>query len=281
MPQPYTEQYFSEIIAPHAGASAGRIVPFLMELCSPTSVVDVGCGTGSWLRVFREAGVQDVLGVDGSYVDRTQLEIPQDLFLAHDLKTPLGLRRRFDLVVSLEVAEHLPPAAASTFVESLTGLGSIIVFSAAIPFQGGHGHVNEQWHDFWAAMFAERGFAAIDCLRRRFWDDPHVAWWYAQNMLLFVDRGVLVEPRCERLRREQESEAGLPRLSVVHPAKYLLAADPGHMTLGRLARTAPGVLRRSLQTHLRRALATLSPSRRRARTHVQDDASGNDSTAME
>jgi SAM-dependent methyltransferase len=147
--------------------------------------VDVGCGVGTWLAEFRRRAVEDVLGVDGAYVERSMLEIPAERFVAGNLDESLALGRRFDLALSLEVAEHLPPASADAFVASLTSLGPIVVFSAAIPGQGGNGHVNEAWPESWARRFAARGYRWADPLRTLFWNDPRVEPWYAQNLLVF------------------------------------------------------------------------------------------------
>lgn len=111
--------------------------------------------------------MDDVLGIDAPYTDRSRLRIPDELFLARDLTVPLSLERRFDLALSLEVAEHLPAAAADHFVASLTRLASVILFSAAIPDQGGEGHLNEQWPDYWVERFAAHGFGVADVLRSR------------------------------------------------------------------------------------------------------------------
>ena len=125
--------------------SAKEVVPHILELLRPESVVDVGCGVGSWLAVFREHGIEAFLGVDGAYVDGDLLQIPLEKFLPPDLSKPLQLDRRFDLAVSLEVAEHLPEECAATFVASLVALAPVVAFSAAISHQGGHQNVNEQW----------------------------------------------------------------------------------------------------------------------------------------
>lgn len=143
----------------------------------PGSVLDVGCGTGEWLKVWRQLGVNDVDGVDGWE------ETP---FRQHDLRRPLDLSRRFDLVESVEVAEHLPESAAGTFVDSLTRHGEVVLFSAALPGQGGKGHMNEQPPTYWANHFAQRGYEVFDMLRWRVWDDPRVAGHYRQNLLLFA-----------------------------------------------------------------------------------------------
>jgi SAM-dependent methyltransferase len=213
----YTDEFFDRE-REGAWRSARTVVPLVRDLVQPKSVVDVGCGQGTWLAVFREYGVEDAFGVDGEYVRRSKLEIPAELFLPLDLQRPFGLNRRFDLVVSLEVAEHLPMESAEGFVGSLVKLGPVILFSAAIPFQGGTGHLNEQWPDYWAALFRCHRFVPVDCLRKRIWQNDDVQAWYAQNTLLFVDHRHLENQ--PRLKREHELTVA-SQLSVVHPKLYL------------------------------------------------------------
>jgi SAM-dependent methyltransferase len=181
----YSEEFFIHQ-APGSSRSAQAIVPALVELVRPRSVVDVGCGVGTWLECFAQHGVTDVFGVDGDHVRRSQLRIAEREFEGIDLAKPFRMRRRFDLVLCLEVAEHLPPQSAPDIVESLVRLGDVIAFSAAIPHQGGILHLNEQWPAYWSELFARLGFASIDCLRDRFWDDPRVDTWYAQNLIFYV-----------------------------------------------------------------------------------------------
>jgi hypothetical protein len=169
------------------------------------------------LATFARFGVEETCGVDGEHVDPGLLEIPQERFVIFDLQKPFTMDRRFDLVVSLEVAEHLPSERAETFVGSLTGLGPVVLFSAAIPAQGGRGHVNEQWPEYWHDRFRQRDFVAIDCLRPRLWYRDDVEWWYAQNILIFVAREHLES--MPTLRQMHARSGGLP-LSVVHPRKY-------------------------------------------------------------
>ena len=184
---PYSQEFFSSL-RDGALRSATEIVPIVLDLAQPSSVIDVGCGTGTWLAIFAGHGISDFLGVDGDYVDRGLLEIPADKFLPIDLRHPLVLERQFDLVVSLEVAEHLPPSAADMFVESLARLGPLVLFSAAIPCQGGVDHVNEQWPDYWAERFERHDFLAADAIRPLVWANANVESWYAQNSLFFVHR---------------------------------------------------------------------------------------------
>ena len=99
------------------------------------------------------------------------------------LRMPIHLERRFDLVLCLEVAEHLPADSAPTLIDSLVSLGPVIVFSAAIPYQGGTHHVNEQRPEYWARHFATKEYVPVDFLRRQIWQLHDVEWFYAQNIL--------------------------------------------------------------------------------------------------
>jgi len=213
----YDSAYYQSI-RPASESSAQVIVPFVVGLIAPRSVLDVGCGDGTYLSIYQRSGVTDYVGVDGSYA-RDSLRISADRFTAHDLATTFDLGRRFDLVQSLEVAEHLPPAAGEGFVRSLCRHGDAILFSAAIPHQGGTGHVNEQWPDYWAELFRRAGYVAYDCVRPRLWGNDRVAWWYAQNTFLFVREGISAD-----WTKQLPPPAPIgPLLRLVHPKRYLLA----------------------------------------------------------
>ncbi len=215
--QLYTSKFFKRI-AHGSRRSAREIVPLILKLVQPRHVVDVGCGLGTWLSVFREHDIDDVFGVDGNYVDKSKLDIPEDRFLSFDLRKPLRMDRQFDLVLSLEVAEHLPGECAGIFIDSLTRLGPVVLFSAAIPFQGGTDHVNEQWPDYWVKRFQAKGYVVADCIRKRIWQNDNVEYWYAQNTLMFIRQDYL--ERHPLLKRESESTV-TSQLSMVHPKRYL------------------------------------------------------------
>src|SRR5437588_3992300 len=240
----YTADYYNTARA-GSRRSAEIVVPLLLELIRPRSVIDVGCGIGTWLGVFRDHGIDDILGVDGDYVKRTMLQIPSDRFLPHDLRRPLHLDRKFDLAVCVEVAEHLPPECADTLVSSLVRFASVILFSAAIPHQGGADHVNEQWPEYWVEFFRRHDFVVTDPIRRKVWDNPETEWWYAQNLLTFVEASRLADyPRLLKV------ETGL---SFVHPRNGLLRVKPK-----RYGRFRPAVRRR-----LRRLLTRVCSSPQR------------------
>lgn len=170
-----------------SASSARRIVPVVQSLVpNIESVADFGCARGVWLRIWSECGAKNICGLDGDYVDRSRLQIPSDDFVTHDLSQPIDLGRRFDIVQSFEVAEHLPRSTAAGFVESLTRHSKIVLFSAAPPGQGGAQHLNEQPYGYWRDIFAERRYALYDCLRRRIIDDRDVQVWYRFNSFLYV-----------------------------------------------------------------------------------------------
>lgn len=177
---------YKHTIDVHNTKAAEVIVPLLLQYIKPKSVVDVGCGIGTWLKVFEKYIGEDYLGIDGDYVNRALLMIPKEKFLAYDLRTPLTISRKFDLVVSLEVAEHLPETSADIFINSLSNLGDNILFSAAIPGQGGQNHLNEQWPEYWIKKFEKYGFKCLDLLRPLVWNNPNVDLWYKQNILFFT-----------------------------------------------------------------------------------------------
>lgn len=224
---------FHHATADRNARSARRVVPLALSFVNPRSVVDVGCGLGTWLAAFAEAGVPDIVGVDGPSVDRSRLSIPADRFHAHDLTQPLDLGRTFDLAVCVEVAEHLPERSAARFVGDLTRLAPVVLFSAAVPGQGGTHHVNEQWPEYWAGLFLGKGYVAIDGIRPRIWNDPDVEFYYAQNLLLFAKAERL--DAFPALKAEEAKRRGDP-LARIHPARWRAALDPGRQHLRWLVR---------------------------------------------
>lgn len=169
----------------HNFSAAREILPFLIKMFAPSSILDVGCGIGTWLSVAKELQVKEVLGIDGTYVDRDLLKVDSTEFLEYDLRSPLNLQKKFDLALCLEVAEHLPDSSSGVLVQSLCKHSDVIVFSAAIPGQGGQNHLNEQWPSYWVQLFEKEGFLCYDILRPVFWNNEQVEFWYKQNMLLF------------------------------------------------------------------------------------------------
>ncbi len=185
--------YFDSAYFSWQGDSAERsarvVVPLIVERLRPSSVVDVGCGSGAWLKVFREHGIGDVVGVDAPYVQPEALRIEATEFVGHDLGEPFALDREFDLAISLEAAHYVPEEAAATLVDSVAALAPAVLFGAAIPLQPGGPGRNRQWPDWWAELFAGHSFRAEDWLRPLVWQHEDVDWWYAQNTILYLHDG--------------------------------------------------------------------------------------------
>ncbi|PBJ13854.1 bifunctional 2-polyprenyl-6-hydroxyphenol methylase/3-demethylubiquinol 3-O-methyltransferase UbiG [Flavobacterium sp. ACN6] len=170
----------------HNFKAAEIAVPYIVKLLKPKSVVDVGCGIGTWLKVFQDYNIDKIIGIDGHYVDKQKLKIDESKFIEHDLEKEFSSDEKYDLAISLEVAEHLSVESASIFIISLSKLSDTIVFSAAIPHQGGQNHLNEQPPQFWIDIFEDLGFKLYDIFRPIFWDDNNIDAWYRQNMMLFT-----------------------------------------------------------------------------------------------
>jgi len=216
--QPYTADHSISSVNDSL-LSAKEVIPFIIDLLEPKKVIDVGCGLGAWLSVFKEYEIEEIMGIDGNYVDLDRLKIPRNSFIAHDLANPLKIAKSFDLVVSLEVAEHLSIENSENFVDGLVNLAPAVLFSAAVPYQPGDYHVNCQWPAYWANFFYQRGYVLFDCLRMKFWENKNVNWWYSQNMLIFIKKSSLSNyPKLTKLF----AYSNLPPLSIIHPSLYLI-----------------------------------------------------------
>ena len=189
----YDANFYDSAATDLGRTSAAVVADEVLRYVSPSSLIDLGCGNGSWTSAFAERGVSDYLGIDGPWVDPAWLSIPVDHFRHDDLAVGASIDRTYDLAISVEVAEHLPQASADGFVATITRASPVVLFSAAIPYQGGTGHVNEQWPSYWKAKFAAHGFVPVDVLRRRLWEREDIAYYYRQNLTFFVREDALAD----------------------------------------------------------------------------------------
>jgi SAM-dependent methyltransferase len=210
-----SEKTYKHTEKEHNTNAAAEIVPFLMDLFQPKSVIDIGCGIGTWLYQFKKCGVTNVKGIDIPYVDKILLSkyLQENEFEAIDLANSFNLNQKFDLAISLEVAEHLPEFAAHEFVRSIVQHSDIVVFSAAIPYQEGQNHLNEQWPEYWQNIFKSFGYEAYDIIRDKFWDNENVDIWYRQNIVLYAKPGLI---------QLQHVEPANGRLTKIHPSLFVM-----------------------------------------------------------
>jgi hypothetical protein len=180
------DETFYRYIQGGAIRSAQVVVPFVVDRLKINNILDVGCGAGAWLVEYYKQGILVCMGVDGDYVKSSSLLIPSTNFVARDISQPFDLGRRFDLVQCLEVGEHIEPGASKVLVANLVRHSDNILFSAAVPGQGGENHINEQPYEFWRALFAEHGYVPYDFLRPLLRGVTSVESWYRHNTMLYV-----------------------------------------------------------------------------------------------
>ena len=155
----YDSDYYQTEVDTAARESAPAMARTLCDVFAPLRVVDVGCGTGALAAAFQARGVA-VTGLE--YADAA-LAMCHDRGVdarKFDIETagsaPADLRGS-DLVVSFEVAEHLPASIADDYVRLMSQMADHVVISAAPPGQGGTDHVNEQPKSYWVEKFAAHG----------------------------------------------------------------------------------------------------------------------------
>ncbi len=241
----YNRDFYKDLIEESNLYSAEQIISVVVNTLNLTidSAVDVGCGSGTWLNVLKkQEKLKNIKGIDGQWVDRNFLIIPDEDFIEADLSTTLlKFSYKFDLAISLEVAEHLAPERAEAFIDYLTDLSDLVLFSAAIPFQGGTNHLNERWPNYWAELFEKHEFVPLDIIRPEIWNDQKIRIPYRQNTILYVHKNKISELDIPY------GLSGKPILPLVYPDVYLKFADP---TIKRLF--WKGVVRRALIKSVKR-----------------------------
>jgi SAM-dependent methyltransferase len=214
--------------------SATKVVGVVLLAWPITSVLDVGCARGTWLREWAEAGVKDFHGVDGLHVDEGGLLIERSHFTPADLGSGFDLGRKFDLVQSLEVAEHLPGSASAAFVALLVRHSrGLVLFSAAPPGQGGENHINEHSYDFWRGHFRDCGYHAMDWIRPRLANDRAVSYWYRYNLILYASEPMMERLPADVLRSQVPEDEPIPDVSprLFQARKQLMRALPQSVIL--------------------------------------------------
>jgi hypothetical protein len=220
----YNNEFYANQV-PGSIKSAVRYRDILLNLFRPRSIVDVGCGRGTWLKAFKDAGVNRLVGYDGPWNNQESMIDDAIRFFCTDLSEPsnISTSERFDLAISLEVAEHVKPESALNFISLLTRLSDVVLFSAAYIKQGGTNHINEQKHTYWARFFASFGYIPYDLFRPVVWGDDEIEFWYQQNTFLYLRRNT---PLVNELAKSGHNPiVNLSFMNCVHPILYEKSLD--------------------------------------------------------
>ena len=224
--------------------SAEIIFPYVFDILRPKSVIDVGCGLGTWLCVAKKCGVREILGIDGDYVNRKELFIAQKEFQSVHLSKRIELDRKFELILCLEVGEHIDRRDEVVCLDNIASFGDAVLFGAAIPFQGGTNHVNLNWQQYWVKQFEKRGYIPIDCVRPVFWSNSRVEYFYLQNTILYVKRRLLKQNKIRNLHKKYCYQT----MNIVHPVKYLEQCSKGfHVSIKGYFKLFPSILKRIIK----------------------------------
>jgi len=184
---------FYRFLAESSVKSAEAAVPRVRAVLPFKSMLDVGCGAGAWLAAYAKNGVADYVGVDGAYVRPEQLLIDRSRFTPRNVAEAFDLGRQFDFVQCLEVGEHVPREGSATLVDNIVRHGRTVLFSAAVPGQGGENHINERPLEFWRKLFRERGYLPFDAFRPTVRGDERVEFWYRYNPVFYVHESAVAQ----------------------------------------------------------------------------------------
>jgi SAM-dependent methyltransferase len=212
-PKSYKDNFF-EYHLQDSISSAEEIIPLVLKFIQPTSVIDIGCGIGTWLTVWKKYGLKNIRGVDGAYIDENSLLIPIEEFKVFDLEQGYSSDEKYDLVTCLEVAEHISESSAKNLIHSLCKLSDVVLFSAAVPGQEGTLHINEQYPTYWINLFKQNEYIPIDCLRQTLWANKKVSFWYKQNIMFFVKQENI--SHYDKLKEEAQN-TNIDFINIIHP----------------------------------------------------------------
>lgn len=223
--------------------SAQVFLEHLFKFYKPKSAIDIGCGRGGWLKVCGDlAGAETLVGYDGPWNSQPNMMDQKIRFKGIDLNSKFHAERRFDLAMSLEVAEHLKPESSANFVSSLCQLSDVILFGAAFLGQGGKNHINCRYPSYWGDLMAGQGYAVFDIFRPEFWGDDRVRPWYRQNTFLYVKRGhELAKRLADQGYREMTR---MDFMDCVHPWLFEIYRTTGKGFRWKLRNMIPGFIRK-------------------------------------
>lgn len=245
--QHYSQQFYADQV-PDSIRSAEVVLAILFGKYKPSSMLDVGCGRGTWLSVAEKMGVSVVHGIDGPWVQREQILSRGIVFNSTNMENELPITRKYDLAMSVEVAEHLTEVRASSIVGALCKAADLVMFGAAVKGQGGENHVNEQRQSYWADLFRANGYVPSDPIRAACWNDGRVAPWYKQNTLVYVN-----SQRSDLLEIFTPSDSN-SILDIIHPEMFEKRVATYRASMDRPSlRLCLGIIMSYVRSRFRRA----------------------------
>jgi 2-polyprenyl-3-methyl-5-hydroxy-6-metoxy-1,4-benzoquinol methylase len=176
------DQISYQQIESEEGPFATRLAQWIATEIAPATVLDIGCGPGTYVRALRAAGVEATgIDTDTRVLGQQHLQ-QQSLF---------ELQQQAHLVICLEVAEHIEPSKAHDVVSSVVQAaeaGGWLIWSAAHPGQGGVGHINCQSKDYWAQLITASGLqrdAETEQQMLAHIEAGYHMGWFLQNAMVF------------------------------------------------------------------------------------------------
>lgn len=181
----YTDEFYNRHAA-KSYHSAITILGYLLKYLEINSVLDFGCGLGTWCKAATELGITNAYGIDLHKYHEKNMYISESNYHSLDLRKKVKLNYDIDLAISVEVAEHIENKHCQTFLNNICLHSKVVLFSAAVPFQGGRNHINEQPLSYWVNKFNQKGYLLMDYIREQIWNDQSIDIWYRNNCVLFV-----------------------------------------------------------------------------------------------
>lgn len=166
--------------------SAYIILSYIKNYLKVNSIIDFGCGAGTWCLAAKNLGVSMIYGIDSNSLSRAQSNDCTINYIQSDIGKKMPLLPKFDLTISVEVGEHISENDSDAYITNLVNASNIILFSAAVPGQEGLHHINEQPLSYWVKKFKKHHFELVDSLRGVFWNNSSVEIWYRNNIVFFA-----------------------------------------------------------------------------------------------
>lgn len=212
----FTKDYDDAFYQKHCAGSyrsAHLILSYIKTHYSIHSIIDYGCGIGTWCIAAKELGVDEVCGIDSNLLNHDDLIGQHIEFRQLDIAQPIDLHRDFDMAMSMEVGEHLQTSVSDIYIKNLVRHTELVLFSAAVPGQEGLHHINEKPLSYWVEKFRTYDFLLLDVLRGIFWSNQDVEPWYRNNVVLFAHKS-LANQMC------QQFPSPPPITDIIHPELF-------------------------------------------------------------